>query len=326
MAILYGTQSNGETLPVLVDQFGNLLAKGIDGPQGPPGDPGAPGVGELPPDPYEGAFLGWLNNELAWIGTPPIPVPEGRFGPITGWDSAGLLAVEGEIPSQINSGVYVYQCNEDGSIFVEGWDNSRKWSDAAITGITTEPVNDQPITLDNVFNGNLTTGSGMGGGTGNVSPTIWTLPTSVSYASKLEFHINTNSGGCGYYFMGSTTSVASNFDDWVEVATGAGSFTSFGAYNTNGSGNGTIRIQAVRIDGETLLIDQGEYPTAPNLNFRIQSVSGQNLIGTANRTDNFSIGKYLRVPEQNVARWLYDGNLNKAITSTGIDISRLTGN
>jgi hypothetical protein len=36
MAILYGTQSNGETLPVLVDQFGNLLAKGIEGPPGPP--------------------------------------------------------------------------------------------------------------------------------------------------------------------------------------------------------------------------------------------------------------------------------------------------
>ena len=43
MAILYGTQSNGETLPVLVDQFGNLLAKGIDGTPGAPGPPGQEG-------------------------------------------------------------------------------------------------------------------------------------------------------------------------------------------------------------------------------------------------------------------------------------------
>jgi len=43
MAILYGTQSNGETLPVLVDQFGNLLAKGINGAPGTPGEPGKDG-------------------------------------------------------------------------------------------------------------------------------------------------------------------------------------------------------------------------------------------------------------------------------------------
>ena len=42
MAILLGTTATGETLPVLVDQFGNLLAKGIDGdPMRQPGaDPG----------------------------------------------------------------------------------------------------------------------------------------------------------------------------------------------------------------------------------------------------------------------------------------------
>jgi hypothetical protein len=43
MAILYGTQSNGETLPVLVDQYGNLLAKGIDGATGPEGPQGPQG-------------------------------------------------------------------------------------------------------------------------------------------------------------------------------------------------------------------------------------------------------------------------------------------
>ena len=79
MAILYGTTGDGTTLPVLVDQFGNLLAKGIDGPVGPPGPPG---VGQLPPDPYEGAILGWENGELAWVSTP-VPLPAGTYGPFT---------------------------------------------------------------------------------------------------------------------------------------------------------------------------------------------------------------------------------------------------
>ena len=108
MAILFGTQSNGETLPVLVDQFGNLLAKGIEGQQGPQGPPGPDGGSfPLPPDPYEGAFLGWLNNGLAWIGTPPVPIPEGVFGPIIGWNSSVGLTVAGEIPSQVAQGVRI---------------------------------------------------------------------------------------------------------------------------------------------------------------------------------------------------------------------------
>ena len=88
MAILYGTQSNGETLPVLVDQFGNLLAKGIDGtqgPQGPPGPDGPPGQDggdfPLPPDPEDGDVLGWQDNQLAWISEPPIPQ-------IPGWNNS----------------------------------------------------------------------------------------------------------------------------------------------------------------------------------------------------------------------------------------------
>ena len=65
--ILYGTQSNGETLPVQVDATGRLVAEGLQGPEGPPGPPGTPGTGELPPNPQEGQILGWENGQLAWI-------------------------------------------------------------------------------------------------------------------------------------------------------------------------------------------------------------------------------------------------------------------
>ena len=92
MAILLGTQSNGETLPVLVDQFGNLLAKGIDGQpggEGPPGKDGEPGgegpqgpqgdPGEGVPLPYgpDGAYLRIVSGVPAWAdgGDPEPPLP-----------------------------------------------------------------------------------------------------------------------------------------------------------------------------------------------------------------------------------------------------------
>lgn len=105
MAILYGTQSNGETLPVLVDQFGNLVAKGIEGQpgqpgqpgeQGPPGPEGPPGELELPPDPYEGALLGWENGELAWVSTA-VPLPAGTYGPFTYDSVGGILTVPQDV-------------------------------------------------------------------------------------------------------------------------------------------------------------------------------------------------------------------------------------
>ena len=91
MAILFGTQSNGETLPVLVDQFGNLLAKGIQGEpgnpgqpgtpgepggEGPPGPPGTPGVGVPLPYGEDGSYLGIVDGEPQWnIPEPPGPEP-----------------------------------------------------------------------------------------------------------------------------------------------------------------------------------------------------------------------------------------------------------
>lgn len=104
MAILYGTQSNGETLPVLVDQFGNLIAKGIEGP---------PGEIDLPPDPYEGALLGWKNGELAWVGSS-IILPEGTYGPFTYSYDEALLRVP-QSPSLVND-QQVYMSDADGNV------------------------------------------------------------------------------------------------------------------------------------------------------------------------------------------------------------------
>ena len=92
MAILYGTTATGETLPVEVNEFGQLVAEGLPGP------PGPPGIGELPPDPFEGAVLGWKDNKLSWLGGS-VPLPPGTYGPITAYQGGVLtLASEVDLP------------------------------------------------------------------------------------------------------------------------------------------------------------------------------------------------------------------------------------
>jgi hypothetical protein len=308
MAILYGTQSNGVTLPVLVDQFGNLLAKGIDGQPGtpgipgPPGEPGPPGGSfPLPPDPYEGAYLGWLNNGLAWVGTPPSPFPDGVFGPITGWDPAGVLTVEGVIPDQVNPGVYIYQCNEDGSIFVNGWNNSQAWS------LITTVSNSTSGTIQELYNDNLSNGIG---GVSSSSPGsdagVVLQWQSLAYAEKLEVYVQNGSAIATKLNNGSWVSGTGDSSyQWVTLGTGVGSVETI-AVKENRS-NAGFDIRGIKIDGK-VLVDSGIYPTAPNLNLLINSIDQNTLLGVPNRTNDFTIGKYLRVPESNVARQFYDGN------------------
>ncbi len=93
--VLYGTQSNGETLPVQVDATGRLVAEGLQGQpgeQGPPGDTGPEGPpGPGVPQPYgvEGTLLTIVNGVPAWqlIGDNPTYPPE----PPTPTDYAELL-------------------------------------------------------------------------------------------------------------------------------------------------------------------------------------------------------------------------------------------
>jgi len=99
MAILYGTTSTGETLPVLVDQFGNLLAKspnGGEGPEGPPGPEGPQGP-EGPPGPNELLPYGDENDVLQINGGVPVwqplftPEPP-IIGPHVSWTNPDTTA------------------------------------------------------------------------------------------------------------------------------------------------------------------------------------------------------------------------------------------
>jgi hypothetical protein len=95
MAILYGTTADGDSLPVEVNEFGQLIAQGLQGQPGAEGPPGPPGIGQLPPDPFEGAILGWKDNTLSWLGGA-VPLPVGTYGPITAYQG-GVLTLASTI-------------------------------------------------------------------------------------------------------------------------------------------------------------------------------------------------------------------------------------
>ena len=294
--ILYGTQSTGETLPVQVDAFGRLVAEGLQGPTGPPGadgEPGPPGGAfALPPDPYEGAVLGWLDGTLAWLGTPPVPIPPGVFGPILSWDSQSLrLTVEGEIPAEISTGVYVYQCNEDGTYYTDGWNVSKVWS-ADYSG---SPAGNQPIT--NMYDGTITTAaSGQFVSILNI-PNVVSLRVNAKSNGAQGLRIETSGGNFQY-----NTDL---YDQkWIDVPISPGETL----INVQVLDNST-EIFAVEASGE-LLVD-----TTSSLNLRVDTVGTGELIGTPSTDIGFTVGKYLYVPQQRVARWVYEGEDFKRVNT-----------
>ena len=300
--LLLGTQSNGETLPVQVNSFGQLVAEGLQGPEGPQGPPGpegpqgpqGPGGGiELPPDPYEGALLGWLNNELAWVGTPPIPIPEGVFGPITDWDPEnGLLTVEGEIPASIEKGVYVWQCNADGTYFTQGWNTSQTWSEN-----TTGTPYSSSYTWDHAFNGSLDpTGASAGDGfyTATFNIPIPLSPDDVIsvYAEGLTF------GSSNQVKINGTAITITNTVVWSDFTAQNLNISQFESISVTNA----VTLARIKAKGE-LLVD-----TNKSLNMRVNQVIGQGLLGVHSATVDFTIGKYLYIPSQRVAPWVLYGN------------------
>lgn len=298
--ILLGTQSNGETLPVQVNEFGALVAEGLQGPPGEPGAPGAPGEpgqpgppgppGELdlPPDPYEGALLGWLGGELAWIGTPPIPVPEGVFGPITSWNpETNTLEVSGVVPETVNTGVKVYQCLADATLFTAGWNTSQIWSDNS-EGVWF----DAAYPLTRAFDGTLDPTGGAvpdSDGAVNFIGVVAVESLRIWYASN---------GTQAFVTLGDEPEQAlpaSSGEEWVDIALPSQPIevkqircSSFAS-----------KLVAVEVNGE-VLVDSGK-----SLNMLVNQKVGNSLSGTISGKADFTVGEYLYVPQQRVAPWVF---------------------
>ena len=285
--ILLGTQSNGETLPVQVDATGRLVAEGLKGDTGDPGSQGPPGGSfPLPPDPYEGALLGWLDGELAWIGTPPVVLPEGMFGPILSYVE-GQVVVEGKVLEGVENGVYLTQTDIEGNPTNPLWNQSAIWSTGG-----TSPEGD-PVSLPTCFDGDETTKGGAAGGT------LWTPPEPILYESSIDVKVRKNSR---IDINGSPAATSTQDPEWVRAITGSGRLESLFVIRTDFN-PWVGDIYMIKIDGVPL-VDLG----VP-LQFRVNNVIAENtLIGVPTPACDLSKELYLKMPTQRVAPWVYYKN------------------
>jgi hypothetical protein len=179
---------------VLVDQFGNLLAKGIDGEPGQQGPPGPPGIGQLPPDPYEGAILGWEDGELSWIGGS-VPLPAGTYGPFTYMTNEGRLEIPQDVSDLVNGQqIFMSDLNGNKVIAAIQTDTISRVRNSAGSIILTFP------TFNNFDK--FKVGEGVQGGSSPVYAT--TSDWSETYAQSQSNPV-TLVGGSAYSVTGSST-------------------------------------------------------------------------------------------------------------------------
>lgn len=324
MADVRLTATNPEdssVVPVACNSKGELLLEepiqgppgqdgqdGAPGEQGPPGKDGIDGI-PLPPDPYEGAILGWLNNGLAWIGTPPVPIPEGVFGPIISWSrESSYLEVEGPIPEDVGNGVYVYQCDERGDYFTEGWNTSQVWSDGGSGNMT------PGWGWDQAFNGKLTTDGSANNAnvampTENAGGATWVGSIDTAGKTvKLHYWHQTNGAGQQILINGQAISLNPSGGGTVtiqeiDISAQAGNAITSMQINRAIGNDGAIGIAGISVNGK-ILVDSNK-----SLSMRVNQVLGNGLVGVASADVEFSVGKYLFVPGQRVAPWvLYEGD------------------
>ena len=301
---LYGTQSNGETLPVQVNQFGQLVAEGLqgsEGPAGPPGDPGQDGGSfPLPPDPYEGALLGWLNGGLAWIGTPPVELPEGVFGPIEEILDTNAMVVTG-LPQDLGTGVYLHQVDETGAIYNPGYLGGPTWSDSV--DLRGYGINGGAIA--NLFDGNDVSYLRM-----ETKSDYYLINLSDPRLADKAIQIYTHANDIAdkyFELNGARTNMPSAGDAWVWVSLGNAASDGTAVIKVAQGLAGKTKVAGIKAGGEQLL--DPEF----NVQARSQSVAGETLIYSKVGLGEFEVGAYLKLPAQRVAPWVYYGDDLKAL-------------
>ena len=276
---------------------------GQDGEDGKDGKDGKDGI-QLPPDPYEGALLGWLNSGLAWIGTPPIDVPEGVFGPITSWSpNDGLLTVRGSIPPSVGHGVYIYQVDESFEEYTkDDWLTNKLWRN---TVTPSHSLDGGPVAA--LFDADLTSSARKTPGSVAAAGVTLTFTDPIYNVTKVEVGPYSPSSSENYnlYRVNNQSEIDTRGNE-RELQLYSGSAITLNSLSMRASNTQcSAEIYWIKINGK-LLVDSDK-----SLNMRVnQLISEDMLLGSAEPSgEDFTIGKYLKVPSQRIAPWvLYEGD------------------
>jgi hypothetical protein len=294
-----------EEIPNDVTIDGDLTVTGtING-----GESGGDEGVQLPEGEFEGAVLGWRDDQLTWLAPSQILLPDGVFGPIASWDSVNnVIEVVGAIPPEAMSGAVLYQCTLGGAVVTPGWNHDLVWSAYGSGWSSGYP-------LSWAFNSSTSRGARAAGDNAYSS---WKPPEPLYFD---ELKITTGVSGqtkpdaCRYKLVGQGyTGFSAGGDEWKDVIQGPGYLEEIGVSNYEQGGfmsGGELR--GVMIDGR-LLVDPVE-----SLSFTVQSVDGQLITGTPNMSAGFIPGYYLKLAQTSRRH-----RLPVRVSTTDIDLLRST--
>ena len=294
MVVWQGITEGGTAVPVQITEEGKVVAigeqgpkgdTGEQGPKGDKGDTGPAGTAEWPDDPFEGAFLVWLNGEPTWYAEGPVPTPPGTSSVIESVQENGLLTFSDVLNTDIFfQGVDVFAGNRDGTVWAgDSFTNTQTVWSALLSGKFAPST---PAT--NAFDGSQTTYADDDG-----SFAGWVLDLSSISLGTGQHSIEVKSGGASYIRVNGSEKLTASGTSGALTYTG----TITGEIDNIESGLDRASLYYVKIDNK-LLLDQG-LPRG-----QISTVVADSALLTRTKGE-WKPGMYMVAKEGQQAAWLY---------------------
>jgi len=308
MVVWQGITEGGTAVPVKVTEDGEVISKGIAGEQGPPGEdgkdgqqgppgqdgqpgpPGTPGV-QWPADPFEGAFLVWLNGQPTWYAEQPVPQPETVIGPILTVNSDDSFTVADSIDEQIfYQGRQLYVSDAGGEILSAAWNQTKMWS---------EDLSDEyQLEKYKAFDGNIHNGAQSAESAGTLT---WTPSGGLAYSSLVRAYTSylTYGGETAAFRFNGGGSVVTDVEGWYTLASGPGIINSIShSYSATYRGG----FNAIEVDGLQLV--DSNFTPGPKGSGQVSAVFNNSVL-LSRINGSIQVGDYLFAPETQMAAWLY---------------------
>lgn len=309
MVVWQGITDGGTAVPVKVTEDGEVISKGMagepgppgkdgeDGPPGPPGQPGQPGTPgvQWPANPFEGAFLVWLNGEPTWYAEAPVPQPQTLIGPIIDIDENYVYTFNTPVDPEIfYTGRNVVVADYQGVPKTPDWNQAQRWRDGLTTNVG------GILDSSYAFDGDTSTRA-RATDAGTNYRLILTPPSNLNFNISIEVWCDQRTNAPFAEWNGNTASLEV-WDDWVTVFEGSGVINDKKPLIIDtGTSDQYPTLKAVRVDGK-ILVDSdfqgykgtGQVSSAFNNQLLLSRVTGE-----------IAYGDYLLAQETQMASWLY---------------------